>query len=75
MGKQRNRQNEVRYALENPLRLSILELAMRTPGQLTASELRDGLTDEFEDLEVGLVHYHLTCLQDSDLLPRPLFGR
>lgn len=75
MGNQRKRQEEVRHALENPLRLSILELAIRTPRQLTALELRDGLTDEFEDLKVPLVHYHLTCLQDIDLLPRPLLGR
>lgn len=74
MGNQRNRQNEVRHALENPLRLSVLELAIRTPGQLTASGLRDGLTGEFKGLEVRLVHYHLTCLQDADLLPRPLHG-
>jgi hypothetical protein len=70
-----NRQNEIRHLLENPLRSRILDLAVRTPGQLTASQLRDGLTDEFEDLEVGLVHYHLTCLQDIDLLPRPVLGR
>ncbi len=70
-----SRQNEIRHMLENPLRSRILEAAVRTPGNPTASELRDGLTDEFEDLEVRLVHYHLTCLEDVDLLPRPLLGR
>jgi DNA-binding transcriptional ArsR family regulator len=74
MGSQRNRQDVVRHTLENPLRLRILELAIRTPGQLTASGLKDGLTDEFMDLEVRRVHYHLTRLQDADLLPRPLHG-
>jgi DNA-binding transcriptional ArsR family regulator len=62
-------------ALENPIAIRILELAMRAPSQgFTASQLRDDLADDFGDLEVRQVAYHLSRLQDDHLLPRSIGG-
>lgn len=58
--------------LDNPLRLRILAVASRTPPDgLTASGVKAALGDEFRQVKVGDVHYHLTRLQDADLVPRP----
>lgn len=61
--------------LDSPLRLRILAIAARTPpDSLTASGVKAALGDEFRDARVRDVHYHLTRLQDADLVSRPDSG-
>ena len=66
--------DEFLLARDNPVRLRILVLAARgdLPGQISASALKEKLADEFGDLEIRKIHFHLTRLQGVGLLPRPL---
>ncbi len=61
------------WAVEHPLRLRILEFADRE-GQLSlsASELKEALEGEFENLQIDQVAYQLAQLRDAELLPRPM---
>lgn len=59
------------WAFESPLRIRILELVARQPTiRQSASDLREALSAEFEDLETRQVVYQLAQLHDAELLPR-----
>lgn len=63
------------WAAKHPLRLAILGLAQgESAPSRSASELKEALENEFEDLEVSQVAYQLTQLQDAELMPRPMQG-
>ena len=65
--------NATLRALDSPVRLRILEVVAEgsLPEQISASVVKVQLAPHFRDLETREVHYHLTRLQDVDLLPRP----
>lgn len=70
-GRDRNRiPASVSQALAHPIRSRILELHTRDPTRpLTASAFFPDLSEEFTDVSLSQVNYHLTQLQKVELLP------
>lgn len=66
----------VLQALSNPIRLHMLEAAIKEPDRkFSATRMRDVLAREFtERLKVGVVHYHLRRLEAAGLLPPLVMG-
>jgi DNA-binding transcriptional ArsR family regulator len=68
----RRREGEVARVLNHPLRLRILELHKRERGRSLSVEMLTAalrMTRDCREVTAAEVKYHLSRLQDADLLP------
>lgn len=62
-------------ALSHPIRLRIMELFSRNASRsLAVADLAADLGDDFKDVSLSKVNYHLRHLQDVELIPETGMG-